>query len=124
MLALIVDDSGSMRKILARIMGRLSFEVMEAENGKDALRVLQEAGCCPDVALCDWNMPVMDGLQLVQALRSSSCYRKLPVIMVTTETEMDKVVTALNAGANEYIMKPFTQEMLAEKLALIGISTS
>jgi two-component system, chemotaxis family, chemotaxis protein CheY len=124
MLALIVDDSSSMRKILARIMERLSFEVMEAENGEHALQVLEESKRCPDVALCDWNMPVMDGLQLVQALRSSPSYQKLPVVMVTTETEMDKVVTALNAGANEYIMKPFTQEMLAEKLALIGIGTS
>jgi len=124
MLALIVDDSSSVRKILARIMHRFNFETMEAEDGEHALRVLKEADHCPEVALCDWNMPIMNGLELVQALRADEHYRDLLIVMVTTETEMDKVVTALDAGANEYIMKPFTEEMLAEKLALLGIETS
>lgn len=121
MLAMIVEDSGSVRKIIARIMHELGFETMEAEDGQRALQVLAAAPRLPDLALIDWYMPVMDGLDLVKSLRSQVQYRKLPLIMVTTETEIGNVVKALEAGANEYIMKPFTREMLAEKVELLGI---
>lgn len=122
MQALVVDDSRAMRAILKRLLGQIGFEaVEEAENGKAALERL-EGGLTPDVALLDWNMPEMNGLELVRAIRSRGELASLPLMMVTTETEVHQVEAALMAGANEYIMKPFTQDALAAKLALLGLT--
>lgn len=121
MLAMIVEDSGSIRKIMARIMHELHFETTEAENGQQALEMLQSADRRPDLILIDWHMPVVDGLELVKTLRGMELYRKVPLIMVTTETDIGKITMALEAGASEYVMKPFTKEVLAEKLELLGI---
>jgi len=121
MLAMIVEDSSAVRKIIVNIARELGFDTVEAEHGKSALAALDVAPATPDLILIDWNMPVMDGLELVTALRAQERYRKLPLVMVTTETEIGKVVKALEAGANEYIMKPFTKEMLEEKIELLGI---
>jgi two-component system chemotaxis response regulator CheY len=120
MKALVVDDSSATRFIIARMLREIGCSVVEAENGEVALEVLgqnQDA----TFALVDWNMPVMNGFDLVQAIRQQSGYDDVKVMMVTTETEMTQVVKAIEAGANEYLMKPFTKEMLLDKIALLGI---
>jgi two-component system chemotaxis response regulator CheY len=120
MKALVVDDSSATRFIIARMLREIGCSVVEAENGEVALEVLgqnQDA----TFALVDWNMPVMNGFDLVQAIRQESGYDDVKVMMVTTETEMTQVVKAIEAGANEYLMKPFTKEMLLDKIALLGI---
>ncbi|MGA1191553.1 MAG: response regulator [Bdellovibrionota bacterium] len=120
MKALVVDDSSATRFIISRMLREIGCSVVEAENGEVALEVLgqnQDA----TFALVDWNMPVMNGFDLVQAIRQQSSYDDVKVMMVTTETEMTQVVKAIEAGANEYLMKPFTKEMLLDKIALLGI---
>ena len=124
MRALVVDDSAVIRTVLTRILNGLGFEVTQACDGRDALAKLAELADAgrPDIALVDWNMPEMNGYELIRSLRSQAHYRDLPLMMVTTETEMDQVVRALAAGANEYLMKPFTPEMVQEKLAILGLA--
>ncbi len=120
MRALVVDDSRAMRGILGRILKEIGFEVAEAANGKEALDRLDELGD-PDVMLIDWNMPQMNGLELVQTVRAERADSDVLMMMVTTETDMSRVETALQAGANEYIMKPFTRDAIVEKLELLGL---
>lgn len=121
MWALIIDDSKATRLILKQLLGNLGFEVAEAENGSDGLRRLKDMPT-PDVVTVDWNMPVMDGLAFLRAVRSDSTLRQLPLVMVTTNNDLGQLAAALDAGANEYIMKPFTEDAVREKLELIGIS--
>jgi len=118
--ALVVDDSRAVRMIVCRVLRELGYEAAEAGNGRQALEALQ-AGGPVDVILADWNMPEMDGLELLQAIRADSKYLGIPVVMVTTEAEVSQMVTALENGANEYIMKPFTKEILVDKLRLAGV---
>ena len=120
--ALVVDDSRAMRLILGRILRDSGCEVSEACDGREALSVLA-SGVSPDVALVDWNMPVMNGLELVQALRGDASYQGMRVVMVTTESETTSVIQALDAGADEYIFKPFTGEAVLDKLAMLGLRT-
>ena len=120
MRALIVDDSRATRTIIKRMLTEVGFEVVEATDGVDALRRLKEIGQA-DVLLVDWNMPEMNGYDLVCAIRGDHQYDKVPLMMVTSETEMGQMAKALEAGANEYVMKPFTKEVIAEKLALLGV---
>jgi len=120
MKALVVDDSRAIRTILGRMLRDLGFEVFEAGGGSAALEVLAIQGAL-DVALVDWNMPEMDGIQLIRILRADLRLASMRIMMVTTETEIESVVRALDAGANEYLMKPFTTEAVAEKLALLGL---
>jgi two-component system chemotaxis response regulator CheY len=119
--ALIVDDSKTIRMILSRILRELGYEVCEAVNGKDALRVIECEKDAVTLVLADWNMPEMNGLDLVKHLRQNPALASVKVIMVTTETEVGHIVSALEAGANEYVMKPFTKDILREKLELVGI---
>jgi len=121
--ALIIDDSKAMRSILGRMLRGLGFEVVEAANGRDAISRLQEVGKV-DLALVDWNMPEMNGLDFIRAVRADHIYDGVLLMMVTTETEMDNVVRALAAGANEYVMKPFTPEVILEKLQIFGMAGS
>lgn len=120
MRALAVDDSKAIQLILKRILAGLGFEVVGAGDGQAALEKLQ-AGDDFDLALIDWNMPIMNGLELVQAIRADSTFDELRLIMVTTESELSRVSQAIEAGANEYIMKPFTPEMITEKLEILGL---
>ena len=120
MRALIVDDSRATRTIIKRMLSEVGFEVVEATDGVDALRRLKEIGQA-DVLLVDWNMPEMNGYDLVCAIRGDHQYDKVPLMMVTSETEMGQMAKALEAGANEYVMKPFTKEVITEKLALLGV---
>lgn len=120
MQALVVDDSRAMRSILARLMTGLGFEVSQAGDGAQALAAL-EAGLRPHVALVDWNMPVMDGLTFIKTVRSREELRDISLMMVTTESEQAQIVRALAAGAHEYVIKPFSDEVIAGKLALLGL---
>jgi len=119
--ALVVDDSKTIRIILGRILKELGYEVCEAGNGKEALKVMESQKAAVNLVLADWNMPEMNGLELLKQLRQDPDLDSLKVIMVTTETELDHVVSALEAGANEYVMKPFTRDIIVEKLQLAGI---
>ena len=123
MRALIIDDSKAMRSILSRMLRGLGFEVLEAGNGREGLQRLQESGKI-DLALVDWNMPEMNGLEFIRTVRAEQSYNGVLLMMVTTETEMENVVRALAAGANEYVMKPFTQEVIMEKLQIFGMAGS
>jgi two-component system chemotaxis response regulator CheY len=120
--ALIVDDSRAMRLIVGKVVKANGFETIEAANGQEALLRLRESGDVPvDLALVDWNMPVMDGLSFVRAARAEG-FTTLPIIMITTEGSKEYVTRAMEAGANEYLMKPFTKESLRDKLTILGFS--
>jgi two-component system chemotaxis response regulator CheY len=118
--ALVVDDSRAMRAILTRLMTDLGFDVAQAGDGREALDVL-DTGLRPDVALVDWNMPVMNGLEFIKACRERADLRDITLMMVTTESEHSNIVRALAAGAHEYVIKPFTAEVIAEKLMMLGL---
>lgn len=120
MKALVIDDSRAMRMVVRRIVAGLGFEVVEAGNGQEALAVI-DAGEDIDVALIDWNMPVMTGLEFVSAVRDQPEHRNITLMMVTTESERSQIVRALAAGAHEYLIKPFTEDALISKLALLGL---
>jgi two-component system chemotaxis response regulator CheY len=119
--ALVVDDSRAMRSILAKILARLGFEVLQAADGREAIAVLYAQPEPFDLVLSDWNMPEMDGLQFLKALRANPKFSEVIVVMVTTETHIEQMMAALGAGANEYIMKPFTAEMIEDKLRLLQV---
>jgi two-component system chemotaxis response regulator CheY len=119
--ALVIDDSRAMRSILRQVLGQAGFEVAEAGNGQEGLESLRQRGK-PDLALVDWNMPVMDGFGFLRAVRADPAYADLPLVMITTETELSRMADALEAGANEYLMKPFTREAILDKLALLGLA--
>jgi two-component system chemotaxis response regulator CheY len=123
MRALVVDDSRSMRTIILKQLKELGFEVYEAENGHEAMSRLHEVKNI-NLVLLDWNMPEMDGLEVLSLIRAEPAYKEVRVMMVTTESEMSRVATALEAGASEYLMKPFDREALLEKLILLGMDPS
>ncbi len=118
MRALVIDDSRAVRMVLCKFLRELGHESVEAGDGLEALTQL-EVSEQVDIALVDWNMPNMNGLEFVKAVRSQRTYDEMRIMMVTTETEIEKVALALEAGANEYVMKPFTKEMIQEKLRLL-----
>jgi two-component system chemotaxis response regulator CheY len=119
---LVVDDSRTIRTIIRRILIGLGYEVCEAENGVEALKVVEVEKDALKLVLADWNMPEMNGFELLKQLRQDSSLSSLKIIMVTTETEMDHMASALEAGADEYVMKPFTKDILVEKLEFVGFS--
>jgi two-component system chemotaxis response regulator CheY len=116
---LVVDDSRAMRRIIAKFLVELGFEVHEAGSGLEALVAAPKIEGL-GLILLDWNMPEMDGRALLERLRSDPEFADLPVMMVTTESEMEQVEVALQAGASEYLMKPFDRQALREKLLLLG----
>ena len=116
---LVVDDSSTMRRIIKNTLGRLNYkDVIEAENGAEAWAQMQENKDL-GMLITDWNMPEMNGLELVKKVRASGDFNDLPIIMVTTEGGKAEVITALKAGVNNYIVKPFTPQVLKEKLAAV-----
>lgn len=122
MRVLVVDDSRAIRVVLKKMLAEGGFDdVLEAGHGKEALEVI-EAGPQPDVILVDWNMPEMNGLELIRAVRAMPEHRRVPIVMVTTETEVSQVVKALAAGASEYVMKPFTKDVIMDKLEMLGVA--
>ncbi|MGV7222498.1 MAG: response regulator [Nitrospinales bacterium] len=122
MKALVIDDSKSIRMVLIKILEEIGLECVEAKDGLDALEMLKSKGPF-DVALVDWNMPEMNGFKFVNEVRKDMDHDGMKLMMVTTETDTAQVVRALKAGANEYVMKPFTKDVIVEKLNLMGIST-
>lgn len=122
MRALVVDDSTAMRAVLKRILSMRGFEVLEAKNGLDALSTLEKSGAT-DLMLVDWNMPEMNGLELVSRVRQNHSFDGIRIMMVTTETGIKEVQNALTAGANDYLMKPFSSTQVDEKLTLLGLAT-
>ncbi len=120
MKALVIDDSVAARHFIGNIVRELGFDVVESADGKEALKALK-ADSSFDIALIDWNMPVMNGLEFVQEARKDPAYANIKFMMVTTETEMNNVIAALGAGADEYVMKPFSKDILAGKIQLLGL---
>ncbi len=122
---MLVDDSRTIRKIQQKTLAQLGYtDVVEAADGVEALTLYKESP--PDLMLVDWNMPNMDGITLVKTIRQTD--KSSPLIMCTTEAEKSRVVEALQAGVNNYVVKPFTAETLSEKinqtLAKLGVATS
>jgi two-component system chemotaxis response regulator CheY len=120
MRALVIDDSQTIRMIIGEILKELGIDVIEAGNGLEALAQLREN---PDIELLlvDWNMPEMDGFEFICTVRSQRDYDAVRIMMVTTETQSEQLTRALNAGANEYLMKPFTKDVLVAKLNLMDV---
>ena len=112
---LAVDDSPTMRRIIVNTLKRAGYtDVIEASDGRDALEKLKTDHI--NLVITDWNMPQMDGLTLVKALRSSDEFKQLPILMITTRSVRDDIVKALKAGVNNYIVKPFSPETLRAKI--------
>src|SRR5690606_20872646 len=120
MLALVVDDSRATRTMLRKMLSTLGFAVAEAGHGVEALERLSTSSDV-DFALVDWNMPEMDGLELVRAIRSERRFAELPVMMVTAETDATQMARALMAGADEYALKPLDLQSLETKLRMLGV---
>ena len=115
---LFVDDTAALRRIIAHSHERLVFaDIIEAENGVDALNKLE--GQKIDLVITDWNMPEMNGADLVKTLRSMPEYGEIPIVMITTRGMKDDVMTAMKLGVNGYVIKPFTPDVLKSKLELV-----
>jgi two-component system chemotaxis response regulator CheY len=117
---LVVDDSSVIRKVARRILEGLDFKISEAEDGQQALDQCRSA--LPDAVLLDWNMPVMDGYEFLKELRLMPGGGAPKVVFCTTENDMAHIRAALEAGADEYVMKPFDRETLHIKLQLVGVA--
>jgi two-component system chemotaxis response regulator CheY len=116
---LVVDDSRVIRNVARRILEALGFKIEEAADGQQALDACKRA--MPDAILLDWNMPVMNGIEFLHALRAAPGGDAPIVLFCTTETELSKIQMAIEAGANEYIMKPFDSEIVESKLQQVGL---
>ena len=119
---LVVDDSSVIRKIARRILEAMNFQIIEAENGEKALEVCKRG--LPEAILLDWNMPVMDGYEFLGNLRRMPDGDQPKVVFCTTENSIDHIARALNAGANEYIMKPLDKDIVAAKFQEVGLLTA
>jgi two-component system, chemotaxis family, chemotaxis protein CheY len=117
--SLVIDDSKAIRLIIRRTLLELGIEVTEAADGLAALDVI-DAGLDPDLIMLDWNMPRMNGIEFLDAVRRPPRRSTAKIVMVTTESEVPRVLRALEAGADEYVMKPFTPDAIADKLRLLG----
>jgi two-component system chemotaxis response regulator CheY len=121
MRAMVVDDSRAMRTLLKGLLTSNGVQVVaEAASGTQALERLRAEGTV-DLVLVDWNMPEMNGYDFVRAVRAEPHWDEIRLLMVTSETEAGKMAAALEAGANEYLMKPFGKEAIRDKLQLLGL---
>jgi two-component system chemotaxis response regulator CheY len=120
MRALVIDDSRTVRAIIGKILREVGIEVLEARTGLEALEQMKRN---PDIdlMLVDWNMPEMNGFDLIRAVRAERAYDRVRILMVTSEAQGEKVTQALCAGANEYLMKPFNKDVLVAKLNLLDV---
>ena len=116
---LVVDDSRVIRKVARRILEDLSFNIEEAADGQEALNQCRES--MPDAILLDWNMPVMSGIDFLRALRIEDGGNEPVVVFCTTENDIEHITAAIEAGANEYIMKPFDGEIIEAKFSEVGL---
>jgi two-component system chemotaxis response regulator CheY len=122
MQALVIDDSRVVRTIVGSILRELGYEVTEAANGREGLERLR-ANPAAQLVLVDWNMPEMSGIELIREVRKESRFDHVSLVMVTAETERGQIQEALLAGANEYVMKPFTKDAIAEKLQAMQVAS-
>lgn len=115
---LIVDDFATMRRILKNILKKIGFtHILEADDGSNALKLLEKEKV--DLVISDWNMPKMTGLEFLKAVRSNTAFKDLPFLMVTAEAQKQNIIEAVQAGVSNYVVKPFTEEVITEKLAKI-----
>jgi two-component system chemotaxis response regulator CheY len=121
---LVIDDSKAMRGFLCHLAGELSFQTQEAEDGRAGLDALirNDPREPFDIVLVDWDMPRMNGYEFVQFVRKNRAYDNVKVMMVTTNNSEEKIAMALEAGANDFLMKPVTREALEEKLMILGLA--
>lgn len=121
MRALVIDDSRAVRAVICRTLAELGItECVQAGNGQEALAALEAQGPF-DLAMVDWNMPVMNGYDFVVEARRRVPSERMKIVMCTTETEIEQISKALAAGADEYVMKPFTKDAIQSKLAMLGL---
>lgn len=120
---LVVDDAGVARKIIARMVTSLGFDVMTAEHGQAALDLIDHNDP-PTAIITDWNMPVMDGRELAKAVRSEPTISNIPILMVSSEADPRRVARALLAGVDEYLFKPIDEAMIRERLEIMGVYTA
>jgi two-component system chemotaxis response regulator CheY len=118
--ALVIDDSRATRAILSRILQQVGFATFDVADGQLALTWLADNGPV-DLALVDWNMPILDGLSFIKIVRANPAYADMRLLMVTTESDIERMIMALEAGADEYAMKPFTASVIREKVDILGI---
>lgn len=118
--ALVIDDSRAMRMLIGDALRGIGYCVDEAEDGSAAIFRLDD-GITRDIALVDWNMPVMNGLDFIRLVRADARFRHMRLLVITSETEAGQVMSALAAGADEYLMKPFSREALMSKLEMLGL---
>lgn len=116
---LVVDDSSVIRKVARRILEEMDFDITEAEDGREALDACQKQ--MPDAVLLDWNMPNMDGLDFLRAVRQEPGGDQPKIVFCTTENDVAHIARAIHAGANEYIMKPFDRDIIQSKFEEIGL---
>ncbi|MDR2401779.1 MAG: response regulator [Deferribacteraceae bacterium] len=118
-----VDDSSTMRRIIKNTLQKIGFaNVLEAGNGVEALEIMAKQNV--DMIITDWNMPEMDGLTYVKAVRGKDQFKETPILMITTEAAKEDILTALRSGVNNYVVKPFTPDTLQEKVfKLLGLAT-
>ena len=115
---LIVDDFATMRRIIKNVLKQIGFtNISEADDGKSAFKVLKDETF--DLVLCDWNMPEMSGIELLEKVKSDDQLKDLPFVLVTAETQKDNIMVAVKAGVSNYIVKPFTAEIVEEKLTKV-----
>ena len=115
MAVLLVDDFATMRRILKNILTQIGFNnIYEADDGKSALKLLKNQKI--DLIMCDWNMPIMNGLDLLNVVRGDDALKEIPFVMVTAEAQKENIIQAVQAGVNNYVVKPFTTETITQKL--------
>lgn len=122
MKALIVDDSRAMRTLLRSMCQNLSCETVEAPDGKEGLEQARENGPL-DLALVDWDMPIMNGVEMLREMRADDKFRDTKIMMVTAHNSMDDVMEALELGADDFLMKPLTEEMFVDKMRVLGFAS-
>ncbi|MBL9139152.1 MAG: response regulator [Verrucomicrobiales bacterium] len=121
MKVLIIDDSRTMRRLLASYLAPLAAQTYEAGNGREALDVLEKEEAV-DLALVDWDMPVMNGIDFVRTVRGDVRRSAMKLLMVTAHNNMESVTEAITAGADDFLMKPLTEEMVMDKLRMMGVA--
>ncbi len=115
---LVVDDMSTMRRIVKNVLKQIGYsDIVEAENGEEALKKLKGGGV--GLVVSDWNMPVMSGIDLLRAIRADPELKDIPVLMVTAEAQKENIIEAVQAGVSNYVVKPFTADALLEKLQKI-----
>lgn len=122
MKAVVIDDSRAMRMILGDLLTQAGFDIREAGDGGEALGLLEADQEIPSLALVDWNMPGMNGLEFIKAVRGRHCYDRMRLLVVTSEADMGHMQQAIAAGADEYLMKPFSSEALKSKLDMLQLA--